>query len=263
MLDTRTQHRVQGKKGVVHMSRSVSSFLAELPEEVEIIKVEVGERGNSSQIGQVTLTGDAEKDGSLITVMAMDSGWKTEHSKLRLYAVTSEGKKLRTFQQTHKLEQPTSAISDTHAIMMESRKSMDLLLKTITQQAQIQSATVKTLSDTLAHREEVMVSCLESMIQSREEELETKAANYVLENALMHEAESNTDPYKETAAATLQGILGQLTAPADLTADAIYDAMQQNPQLQRDIETVHSQRVEAAKAAAAKAEEDKKGNEEA
>jgi len=230
------------------MLRSVSSFISELPDEVKIIKVEVGERGNSTQIGQVTITGDFDKDSNLIVIMAEDSGWKTEHSKLRLYGVNEEGKKLRTFQKTHKIEAPKTGITDTHAIMLESRKSMEMLLKTITEQAKIQSATVKTLSDTLAHREEVMVSCLESMIQSREEELETKAANFVLESALLTEAEKpQTNPYEETAAATLQGILGQITgASQEYTAESIYDAMQQNPNLQEEMQAVHEARVKAA-----------------
>lgn len=200
------------------MNKRVYDFVKSLKSDAVQLKIEVGERGNSETVGRVNLEREEpEETAREIESLALDAGWSTDHSKLRIYALNDAGKTVGTKQITIKIDaRETPKISDVHALTLEFRKGQDALLSCVIEQARIQSKSLDTLSESLAHREFALASVLETMIEAERENAETQAANLFLESALS-EPEPEQNAYQSAAGKVLEGLASQfgVGAPAD------------------------------------------------
>lgn len=182
--------------------------LAKEEKEIATIKIEIGERGNSTQVAILTYEDNPEELSREMANLATDAGWGHEHPKARFYAVTVDGKTARTKQITIPINgHTTTKLSDVHALMLENRKGQDALLSCIVEQARIQSSSLETLSESLAHREFALATVLETLIESERENAETSAANMILEHHLAEGTEPHAEnPYQSAAAKVLDGL---------------------------------------------------------
>ena len=197
------------------MNSKLISWLRTLEKEnstIRIIKVEIGERGNSHQVANISYENNPEELSREMVTLAEDAGWGTEHPKARFYAVDMEGKTQRTKQITIPVKgQNKTQISDVHALMLENRKGQESLLSCIVEQARIQSSSLETLSESLAHREFALATVLETLIEAERENAEVQAANMILEHHLDQETPQAENPYQTAAAKVLDGLAKTFT----------------------------------------------------
>ena len=182
-------------------------LLASDEEKINHIKIELGERGNSTQIGLIQFHHESEDLARELERISIDAGWNADQPKIRFYAISVDGKTHRTKQITLSTSiKKNTDISDVHALMLENRRGQDALLNCIVEQARIQSSSLETLSESLAHREFALATVLETLIEAERENAETSAANMILEHHLSSETPQQENPYQNAAAKVLDGL---------------------------------------------------------
>ena len=116
---------------------------------------------------------------------------------------------------------------------MENRKGQTDLLHCIIEQARIQSRSLDTLSESLAHRECALATVLETMIEAERETAEVNAANMILEHHLDQGEPEPQNAYQSAAAKVLEGLANNLvpgthgdaaTAPTEEQIKAWYQS---------------------------------------
>ena len=193
--------------------KKIVDWLRNLPEseKIQSIKVEIGERGSAHLVGVLTFDDNPEETGKEIISLSTDSGWGTEHPKMRCYALNEQNNIKRTKQITIPINgQRSTQVSDIQAIMIENRKGQTDLLHCIIEQARIQSRSLDTLSESLAHREFALATVLETMIEAERETAEVNAANMILEHHLDQGDPPQENAYQSAAAKVLEGLATNL-----------------------------------------------------
>lgn len=194
--------------------QSLVAWVASLTPSVESIRVEVGAKGSSSQVGVIaTQAKTAGQIVDLVVSLGKNSGWgEDENRKIRLYALTADKGTESTFQRTLPPPQASNGeikTSDIGHIMIEMRKGQESLLATITHQADIQTRTIEILTDTISHREQTLSTVLEALIETESENAEERAKNLVLTH--MVEADEPQESLQSTAVNLLETVVTNLT----------------------------------------------------
>ena len=245
---------------MARQQKSISEWLNSQGEKCHGVRVQLGTRAAGQTVGIVGIEGRALAIGDevpytstwedlprTIEDLALSAGWGAglgQESTLRLYSISAAGKSLTTYQRTAAPERSQSGgVSAVHALAMEHRRTTDQMLQTICEQARIQTRTIDLLSETLAHRENLLAGCLESFLDAQQEAIEQRAANVMLEQALNEgEEQSGLKSMQEQVLSGVIGLIGGGAADGDgdeeneLSADEIYKAMQSNPFLKFDLQ---------------------------
>lgn len=245
---------------MARQKKSIREWLNSQGDKCHGVRVQLGTRAAGQTVGIVGIEGRALSIGDevpytstwedlprTIEDLALSAGWGSglgQESTLRLYSISAAGKSLTTYQRTASPERSqTGGISDVHALSMEHRRTTDQMLQTICEQARIQTRTIDILSETLAHRENLLAGCLESFLDAQTEAIEQRAANVMLEQALTDgEQENSLKSMQEQVLHGVMGLLGGQGAETEeeqeteLTAEDIHKAMQSNPFLRFDVE---------------------------
>ena len=208
---------------------------------VGIVEVE----GRGLALSDVTVAYSATEEAAPVVIedLALGAGWGGgigQEAVLRLYSMDSRGKSISSYQKTAmKDTRPGAQLTDIHAISLEHRKTLDRLLETVCEQSRIQNKSLDIMTETLAHRESLMAGILESFLDAQMENAETKAANFVLENALANEGEG--EGVQSLQGQVLSQLMGILGGPVEEeqskpTAQDIYNAMKEDSFLKFDVE---------------------------
>jgi hypothetical protein len=232
----------------------IDSWLSNLPDTVEGIKIRVGTRRSLPLIAVVALPGftsEAEerlKDVSAIRVdersefldiieeEAEAAGYPTELHVMRLHAIDASGRVKRSLQLAgQKMAQKSSTDSVVAQLVDGILKSNAELRKS-----------VDILTGSLAHREDVLKDSIESMLEAQQHAVETEASSLLnmIESAIP--AEPQNDPLRQQAAGIL-GQIGQLFTggpQGPLTSDSLAEMMEANPEMVKEM--LKSDRVKAA-----------------
>ena len=256
---------------MARQSKSIGEWLEMQGTKCSGVRVQLGTRAAGQTVGIVGIDGRALAIGDevpytstwedlprTIEDLALSAGWGAglgKESTLRLYSLSGAGKNLTTYQRTASPERSQSGgVSDVHALAMEHRRTTDTMLQTICEQARIQTRTIDILSETLAHRENLLAGCLESFLDAQQEAIEQRAANVMLEQALTDGGEE--DGLKSMQEQVLSGVIGLIGGgaadedeePPDLKASDIFDAMQKNQFLKFDLQKLFEEAAAAKEA---------------
>ena len=243
---------------MARQKKTIVEWLSGLGDKCHGVRVQLGTRAAGQTVGIVGIDGRALAIGDevpfsstwddlprTIEDLALSAGWGGglgQESTLRLYSLSAAGKNLTTYQRTATAERTQSGgVSDVHAMAMEHRRTTDTMLQTICEQARIQTRTIDILSETLAHRENLLAGCLESFLDAQQEAIEQRAANVMLEQALTEGEEQ--DGLKSVQEQVLNGVIGLIGGGGgeeepspEMKAQDIYDAMKENPFLKFDLQ---------------------------
>ena len=228
--------------------KTIEEYVEGLPESNVIFRVRVGRRANPPTVGSVCVEGceaaakrrvkcepvvveDRADLAYAIEDMAADAGYPDEHPTIRIDPHTAEGR-AGTSSYTCTQKNSGDQVASSNAIAIET------LCSTVVSMARIQTKTIDVLTDTLAHREETMEQAIEALVQARSDQSDAEAES--IATALIAEAqEPETDPLKEAAARTLEGIVAHLAqngaGSPELTAESVIGILEANPQLAVDL----------------------------
>ncbi len=197
---------------------SLMEWLDSLPDTVCGVRVRVGTHGNPPTVALITIgdvdlgkrsqdiapiiVSDANAMREQVEQEAIGAGYPEDCPVIRLHAVDSAGRQIKSWQRTNKGGdiRPTD-----HAGMAVSK-----LADTVVAMAGEMRRTVDILSETLSHRENTLAEALDASLRWRQEAQDSQLAAMASE-MMLDIAEEPADPLQESAARALDTVTSMFT----------------------------------------------------
>jgi len=205
------------------LMKDITHFISKIENKspISLIRVRCGESKDADTISLYTIDGEYIPKGDIGVIEKTieelpktiyfdleSNAYGTENSYFRIYAYRADGKQIGTLQRSTPLKdqeekQITPIETPIHNLVDGFLQMAQTLQHTMT-------STIGTLSDTLAHREELTIRMLESMVEAKEERVEIESiAREALMNASITTTE-DSNPMQAEAMAHLGKIASAL-----------------------------------------------------